>query len=100
MPGMDLTDWILGRELDDRFPLPASEPFTTELALSEGLTPRDLTTLVDEGLLRRPVKGVYVATAAGDWQPALDEVVREVAPHLAGAGHDDLHDALVIPLSA
>jgi hypothetical protein len=63
---MDLTPWMLGGVLDSSFPLPATVPFTTAAARREGLLPRDLTALVAAGLLRRPVKGVYLSTAAGD----------------------------------
>ena len=77
---MDLSRWILGHALDDRFPLPATEPFTTESALRAGLAPRDLTSLVDEGLVRRVVKGVYVATAAGDSLALRVAALRLVVP--------------------
>jgi hypothetical protein len=66
MPTMDISDWILGRGLDDSFPLSRTEPFTAAAAAAEGLARRDLTALVSEGLLRRPIRGVYVSTSVGD----------------------------------
>jgi hypothetical protein len=77
---MDLTPWILGHELDASFPLPLTAPFTTETALREGVARRDLTALVTEGLLRRPVKGVYVATSAGDSLSLRVAALRLVVP--------------------
>ncbi len=53
--------------LPPSFPLPLDQPFTYRTALREaGLTSRDLQRLVTEGFLRRPIKGVYVATQIGD----------------------------------
>ena len=66
--------------LDDSFPLPTSAPFTTGQAFSAGLTARNLRSLVDVGLLRRPVRGVYLACQAGD-SPALRAAcIRLVVP--------------------
>ncbi len=66
--------------LDERFPLPLAEPFTTAEALAQGVTRRDLTRLVRDGFLRRPVKGVYVAA------PQIDA--------FKFRGHDRLRNAL------
>ena len=77
---MELTNWILGRALDESFPLAPDEPFTTEMAKREGLGPRQLTTLIAEGLLRRPVKGVYLATSAGDSLALRVAALRLVVP--------------------
>jgi hypothetical protein len=52
--------------LDDRFPLPTDGPFTTAQAQRAGVHKRLLTRLVDDGLLRRPLRGVYVATQVPD----------------------------------
>jgi hypothetical protein len=52
--------------LDDRFPLPTDAPFTTAQARSAGVRRQVLTRLVEEGLLRRLLKGVYVATQVPD----------------------------------
>jgi hypothetical protein len=58
LPGIDL--------LDSTFPLPLDRPFTTADARREGVPRHVLTRLVDHGLLRRPLKSVYLATQAGD----------------------------------
>src|SRR5262245_24490672 len=80
MPAMNLTPWILGRALDDSFPLPTTEPFTTEMALDAGLGPKHLRSLVTEGLLRRMVKGVYVGSGAGDSLDLRVAAMRLVVP--------------------
>ena len=51
--------------LDSSFPLPLDRPFTKQ-ATAEGITPNQLTWLVQNGYLRRPIKGVLLATQAGD----------------------------------
>lgn len=48
--------------LDDRFPLPLDRPFSTAEAVQEGVTSKMLTKLVREGLLNRPLRGVYVVS--------------------------------------
>lgn len=52
--------------LDDRFPLPVDAPFTVAQARCAGVGPNVLTRLVAEGLLRRPLRGVYVAAQLRD----------------------------------
>src|SRR5262245_30477445 len=52
--------------LDPGFPLPVDHPFTRTEAVRAGLTDRDLRGLVAHGLLRRLVKGVYVAAQVRD----------------------------------
>ena len=52
--------------LDSRFPLPLDRPFTSADSRREGVPRHVLTKLVDLGLLRRPLRSVYVATQAGD----------------------------------
>ncbi len=54
--------------LDHRFPLPLDRPFTLAQAVGAGLTRRRLATLVQRGLLRRPIRGVYVAATVPDDQ--------------------------------
>jgi hypothetical protein len=80
MPIMDLTDWILARDLDDSFPLSRTEPFSTAAAVAAGLTRHELTALVTEGLLRRPIRGVYLSTAAGDSLALRIAALRLVVP--------------------
>lgn len=52
--------------LGSDFPLPVDQPFTSRTALDAGIDRRHLGMLVREGLLRRAVKNVYVATETGD----------------------------------
>lgn len=62
--------WLPGPRLpillDSDFPLPLDRPFTRSQALSAGLTRHGLDRLVEEGLVRRMLRGVYVAAQAGD----------------------------------
>lgn len=50
--------------LGPEFPLPLHAPFTTRQAAAAGLSRKVLTRLVREGLIRRLLKGVYVAAQA------------------------------------
>lgn len=52
--------------LDDRFPLALDRPFTTRDALEAGVSPAQLVILTREGLVRRLLKGVYVAAQVPD----------------------------------
>jgi Transcriptional regulator, AbiEi antitoxin len=52
--------------LDSTFPLPLDRPFTAADARREGVPRHALTRLVEHGLLRRPLRSVYLATQAGD----------------------------------
>jgi hypothetical protein len=52
--------------LDSSFPLPLDRPFTTAQAAREGVPRHVLTTLVRDSLLRRLLKGVYVAAQVPD----------------------------------
>ena len=80
MPVMDLTEWILSRSLGESFPLSRAEPFTAAAALAAGLTRDDLTALVTEGLLRRPIRAVYLSTSAGDSLALRIAALRLVVP--------------------
>jgi Transcriptional regulator, AbiEi antitoxin len=66
--------------LDDRFPLPLDGPFTTAEARKEGISAERLTSLVRSGLLRRPVKGVYVAAQVTDSQSLRGRILSLVVP--------------------
>src|SRR5687768_13960453 len=66
--------------LDDRFPLPLDAPFTTAEARKEGISAERLTSLVRSGLLRRPVKGVYVAAQLPDTQALRGRILSLVLP--------------------
>jgi hypothetical protein len=63
---MTPTQWLHLPHLDDTFPLPLDAPFTTRNAADAGIAPHELTLLKREGLLRTPIKGVYVAAQAPD----------------------------------
>lgn len=52
--------------LDPGFPLPLDRPFTTLDAVGAGVSERVLRSLLDLGLLRRVLRGVYVAPQAPD----------------------------------
>ena len=52
--------------LDSTFPLPLDRPFTKTDAVAAGLTKRALASLVDLGLVRRLLRGVYAAAQAPD----------------------------------
>ena len=66
--------------LDDSFPLPLDAPFTYRQARGEGLTRDVLTELCRRGLLRRPIKGVYVVSQLGDSVELRARALRLVVP--------------------
>ncbi len=66
--------------LDERFPLPLTEPFTTAEARAEGITAKHLGRLVKEGYLRRPLRGVYVAAQLEDTKQLRGRILCKVAP--------------------
>jgi hypothetical protein len=66
--------------LDSRFPLPLDSPFTLGQARAEGVAPVELTRLVGDGFLRRPIEGVYVAAQAPDSLELRAAAVRLVLP--------------------
>ncbi|MFD7075212.1 hypothetical protein ACFV9G_13480 [Nocardioides sp. NPDC059952] len=63
---MDIEQMQFTRTLSPDFPLPPTLPFTAKMALESGVTYRQLRELVHLGLVRRLIKGVYVATEMGD----------------------------------
>jgi hypothetical protein len=63
---MRTSRWLQLPHLDDTFPLPIDGPFSTRDAVRAGVTPRELTLLTKEGLLRAPIKGVHVAAQVPD----------------------------------
>jgi len=67
---MDLQQMLWAGRLDGSFPLDPDQPFTRADAKTAGLSRRMLDRLLAEGLVRRPIKGVYVATHLAD-SPAL-----------------------------
>src|SRR5262245_58494654 len=69
--------------LDAEFPLPIDRPFTRQHALAAGITPWVLRHLVDEGLVRRLVRGVYVAAQVVDSVPLRARALSLVVPETA-----------------
>lgn len=69
--------------LDGSFPLPVDGPFTFTQAAEAGLSARDLGILTGRGLVRRLLKGVYVAAQVTDSLELRTAAVRLVVP--AGA---------------
>jgi len=69
--------------LDDSFPLPLDRPFTTAMATASGVRPSAVRSLVQAGLLRRLVRGVYVAAQCPDGLALRAAATRLVVPHAA-----------------
>lgn len=63
---MDIEMMRYAGALGSDFPLPPTLPFTTKMAREAGITDRQLRELVRLGLLRRPLKGLYVANDVAD----------------------------------
>ena len=65
---MSISDWLdpAGFLLGGRFPLPLGQPFTRTQALDAAVSARQLRALVEDGLVRRVVRGVYAAAQAPD----------------------------------
>jgi hypothetical protein len=63
---VDLLPFISQPVLGPDFPLPVDRPFTAAEARDQGLTYRELSSLIEAGLLRRVVKGVLVAAQVPD----------------------------------
>ena len=66
--------------LDDTFPLPLDSPFTFAQARAVGVHSDVLTELFRLGLLRRPIKGVYVVAQLGDSVELRARALRLVVP--------------------
>lgn len=63
MPAWLSSDLIL---LDDRCPLPLDRPFTRQQAIQEGVSRWQLTRLVEKGLIRQLLHGVFAAVQVQD----------------------------------
>lgn len=65
---MKISDWLAptGDLLGTSFPMPLDLPFTRQQALDGGVDHRQLRALVEEGLLRKVLRGVYAAAQAPD----------------------------------
>ncbi len=72
--------WLLLPHLEADFPLPLDAPFTTAQASGAGLTARHLRALVDAGLLRQPVRGVYGDARLPDTVRSRAAALRLVVP--------------------
>ena len=77
---MDLASMLYDGRLDASFPLDRDQPFTRQQALDAGVSRRALERLLTEGLVRRPVKGVYLATDLTDTVRLRAECLRLVMP--------------------
>lgn len=78
--GMDIDRWLHLPRLDDEFPLPLDEPFTTGQALTGGVPRRWLTQLAGAGLLRHPIKGCWVPAHVPDDTRTRVACLRLVTP--------------------
>jgi len=61
-------------------PIPVDRPFTAAEALAEGVRPQLLARLVNAGLLRRPLRGVLVATQVPDAFSLRVDALKLVVP--------------------
>jgi hypothetical protein len=63
-----ISDWLTpaGDLLGASFPMPLDLPFTRQQALEGGVDHRQLRALVDQGLLRKVLRGVYATSQAPD----------------------------------
>ena len=77
---MGIAQWRTLALLDDTFPLPLETPFTYAQARASGVSGKVLTELCKLGLLRRPVKGVYVVSQLGDSVELRAQALRLVVP--------------------
>jgi hypothetical protein len=82
---MKLSDWLApdGFLLGELFPLPLDAAFTRQHAQDAGLSPRHLSALVEQGLLRRVLRGVYAAIQAPDSVLFRAHALRLVVPECA-----------------
>jgi hypothetical protein len=77
---MDLQQMLYDGRLDGSFPLPPDLPFTRRMAMDAGVSRRALERLLHEGLVHRPIKGVYVGTHAVDTVRLRAQCLRLVVP--------------------
>lgn len=66
--------------LDHRFPLPLDAPFTAAMTRDRGIHPAELSRLLNLGLVRRLVRGVYVAAQTSDSLELRVAALRLVVP--------------------
>jgi hypothetical protein len=72
--------WDLPRLLEAMDRLPRGRPFTTTEAPERGVRPDGLRTLVARGLLRHPIRGVYVPAYVVDDLPLRVRMLRMIVP--------------------
>ena len=77
---MNIEAMIASASIVGDFPLPALEPFTYRQAIDAGVTRHQLARLVETGLVRRPLRRVYLATEAGDSLAVRAACLRLVVP--------------------
>ena len=77
---MDISEWLHQPYLDSSFPLPTTRPFTARAAVDAGLTARWLAELTLQGLLRHPIKGVYLPAQVPDDTASRLACLRLVTP--------------------
>jgi hypothetical protein len=82
---MKISDWMTpaGDLLGSAFPLPLDRPFTRAQAADARVDPRRLRALVEDGLLRKVLRGVYAATQAPDSVLFRAQAVGLVVPDCA-----------------
>lgn len=77
---MDIQQMVWSGQLDNSFPLPHDQPFTRGQAAAARISRRALDRLVAEGLVRRPIKGVYVGTHLADTPELRASCLKLVVP--------------------
>jgi hypothetical protein len=77
---MDIEQIITAASLGDGFPLDPHLPFTRAQAKAAGLSRHTLDLLTAAGILRKPIRGVYMATELGDSLALRAACLRLVAP--------------------
>jgi hypothetical protein len=77
---MDFEAMLWAGRLTTDFPLPHDLPFTRRSAADAGISRRSLDRLLGEGLIRRPIKGVYVGTHVADSLAMRAECLSLVVP--------------------
>jgi very-short-patch-repair endonuclease len=76
IPYVDVATGLLGSQ----YPLPRDQPFTRAQALSAGISARELSELVSQALVVRPLRGVYVASQTPDTPLLRAQALRLVVP--------------------
>ena len=80
LSAMVLSHWLEQPFLSTDFPLSTEAPFTTRAAVEAGLRRPEVAALVRAGLLRNPIKGVYLAAHVPDDTTSRLACLRLVTP--------------------